>query len=179
LAILNTARMHLEPITLQHLDGLCSTNSHIEVMRYISGQPETRNETEASIAIIQRCWSAWDTGWWAFIEPANGRVAGAGCIQYAHREAELPAKFESVRSNPLEIGWRLHPDFWHQGFASEAAARMATFAFESLAAPEIIAMRHPDNAASAGVMDRLGMLYRGQEVWYGEVCPTYVLSRED
>jgi RimJ/RimL family protein N-acetyltransferase len=56
---------------------------------------------------------------------------------------------------------------------------MATFAFESLAAPEIIAMRRPDNAASAGVMDRLGMLYRAQDVWYGKMCPSYVLSRED
>ena len=171
--------MRLEPITLQHLDGLCSMNGNIEVMRYISGQPETREETESSIARIQRCWAAWGTGWWAFIELASGRVAGAGCIQYTRREAERPVDLASVLSNPLEIGWRLHPDFWRQGLASEAATRMATFAFDSLAAPDLIAMRHPDNVASARVMDRLGMRYRGREVWYGEMGPTYVLSRED
>lgn len=171
--------MRLEPIRLQHLDGLCSMNGNIEVMRYISGQTEAREETEASIAHIQRCWTAWGTSWWAFIELAGGRVAGAGCIQYARREAERPADLASVRSNPLEIGWRLHPDFWHQGLASEAAARMAAFAFDSFAAPEVIAIRHLDNAASARVMNRLGMRYRGLEVWYGEMGPTYVLSRED
>jgi RimJ/RimL family protein N-acetyltransferase len=179
LAILNTTRMRLEPITLQHLDGLCSMNGSIEVMRHISGHPETREETEAGIARIQRCWAAWGTSWWAFIELASSRVVGAGCIQYARREAERPADLASVRSNPLEIGWRLHPDFWGQGLASEAAACMAAFAFDSLGASELIAVRHPDNVASARVMDRLGMQYRGLETWYGEIGPTYVLSRED
>jgi RimJ/RimL family protein N-acetyltransferase len=171
--------MRLEPITQQHLDGLCSMNGSIEVMRHISGQPETREETEAGIAYIQRCWAAWGTSWWAFIELASGRVAGAGCIQYARREAERPADLACLRSKPLEIGWRLHPDFWRQGLASEAAARMAGFAFDSLAALELIAVRHPDNAASARVMDRLGMRYRGLETWYGEMGATYVLSRDD
>jgi RimJ/RimL family protein N-acetyltransferase len=83
-----------------------------------------------------------------------------------------------MRCNPLEIGWRLHPDFWHLGLASEAAACMATFAFDSLSANELIAVRHPDNAASARVMDRLRMQYRGLETWYGEVLATHVLSRE-
>ncbi len=37
---------------------------------------------------------------------------------------------------------------------------MARFAFENLAAKELMAVRHPDNAASGAVMDRLGMHYR-------------------
>ncbi len=150
-----------------------------EVMRYISGQPETRDQTAAAIARVQRCWAAWGTSWWAFIDQSSGRVAGAGCIQYARHEAALPADLESLRSNSLEIGWRLHPDFWRRGLASEAAVCMATFAFDDLAAPHIIAVRHLDNAASARVMDRLGMEYRGIETWYGELLATHVLSRED
>jgi RimJ/RimL family protein N-acetyltransferase len=171
--------MRLEPITVLHLDGLRSMNGNMEVMRYITGKPETREETEASIAHIQRCWAAWGTSWWAFIDLSSGRIAGAGCVQHARREAERPTDLTSARSNPLEIGWRLHPDFWRQGFASEAAARMAAFGFESLVAPELIAVRHPDNAASARVMERLGMRYRGLEIWCGELVPTYVLRRDD
>jgi RimJ/RimL family protein N-acetyltransferase len=91
----------------------------------------------------------------------------------------MPADLESLRSNPLEIGWRLHPDFWHLGLASEAAACMTAFAFETLAAPEIIAVRHPENIASARVMDRLGMRHRGLETWYGESLATHTLSRKE
>lgn len=178
MTILHTARLRLEPFGAPHLDGLHAMNQIAEVMRYLSGQPETREQTAAGIARVQRCWAAWGTSWWAFIEPASGRVAGAGCIQFARREAELPADLLSLRSNPLEIGWRLHPDFWHQGLATEAAQRMAAFAFDDLAAPELIAVRDPDNAASERVMGRLGMKYRGMERWYGRPVATHALSRE-
>lgn len=176
---LHTERLRLEPFADRHLDGLHEMNRKPEVMRFISGRPETRDETAAAIARVQRSWSVLGTSWWAFIDMASGRVAGAGCIQYARRDADLPADLGSLRRNPLEIGWRLHPDFWHQGLASEAASCMAAFAFEALAAPEIIAVRHPDNIASARVMDRLGMRYRGMETWYGESLATHALGRDE
>jgi RimJ/RimL family protein N-acetyltransferase len=177
--VLHTARLRLEPITDQHLDGVYEMDREVEVMRYISGKPATREQTAAWIARVQRCWAAWGTSWWAFVEPASGRIAGAGCIQYARREADLPADLQTLRCNPLEIGWRLHPDFWRQGLASEAAFRMAAFAFEDLAGAELIAFRHPDNVASARLMERLGMRYRGLETWYGEIGATHVVGREE
>lgn len=179
MTVLHTARLRLEPFGEQHLDGLHAMNSRPEVMQYISGEPETREQTAAAIARVQRCWAAWGTSWWAFVDLASGRVVGAGCIQYLRREAAPAADLEAQRSNPLEAGWRLHPDFWQQGLASEAAARMAAFAFESFAAPELLAVRHPDNRASGRVMDRLGMRLRGLEHWYGRPLATHVLSRAD
>jgi len=172
-----TNRLRLEPFAEHHLDGLHEMNRRPEVMRYISGQPETREEVAAGIERVKRCWAAWGTSWWAFIELKGGRIAGAGCIQYLRREKAVPADLESLRGNPLEIGWRLHPDFWHQGLATEAASRMAAFAFESLDAPELLAVRHPDNTDSERVMDRLGMRYRALEHWYGTTVATHVLGR--
>ncbi|TAG01405.1 MAG: N-acetyltransferase [Betaproteobacteria bacterium] len=179
MTILHTARMRLEPIAERHFEGLYAMDQIPEVMRYISGTPATREQTTAAVSRIGRCWAAWGTSWWAFIEPTTGRLAGAGCIQYARRETELPADLDSLRVNPLEIGWRLHPDFWRKGLATEAAQRMAAFAFDELAAPELIAVRHPENLASANVMDRLGMRYRGMEIWYGELGATYVIGRDE
>jgi len=176
---LHTARLRLEPFAEAHLDGLHAMNAKPEVMRYISGQPETREQTAAAIARVQRCWAAWGTSWWAFMDPSSGRVVGAGCIQHIRSEADIPADLESLRSNPLEIGWRLHPDFWGKGFASEAALRMAAYAFGEMGAAELIAVRNADNAASGRVMDRLGMHYRGVERWYGKLLPTHALSQED
>lgn len=179
MTILHTRRLRLEPFAEAHLEGLHEMNRKPEVMQYISGRPETRDQTAAAIARVQRSWAVLGTSWWAFIDPASGRVAGAGCIQYARREPVMPEDLERLRSNPLEIGWRLHPDFWHLGLASEAAHRMAAFAFDVLAAPAIIAVRHPDNLASGRVMDRLGMRYRGMETWYGETLATHALGREE
>ena len=179
MTILHTSRMRLEPFAQRHLDGLSAMNQKPEVMRYISGVPETREQTAASIDRVQRVWAALGTSWWAFIETDSDQIVGAGCIQYARRERELPSDLETLRQNPLEIGWRLHPDYWHQGLATEAALRMASFAFDTLGAAELIANRHPENTSSARVMERLGMRYRGIERWYGSDWVTHIAYRED
>jgi RimJ/RimL family protein N-acetyltransferase len=175
---LYTRRLHLEPFAERHLDGLHEMNSRPEVMRYLGGQPETRQQTEAGIARVQRCWAAWGTSWWALLEAKSGRVAGAGCIQYLRRDAEQPQDLDSLAKNPLEIGWRLHPDYWHQGFATEAAHVMAGFAFSRFRISELLAVRHPDNIDSGRVMERLGMRFRGLEPWYGISVATHLLTRE-
>jgi len=63
MAVLHTSRLRLEPFAAAHLDGLHDMNRRPEVMRYLSGQPETREQTEAGIARVQRQWAAWGTSW--------------------------------------------------------------------------------------------------------------------
>ena len=166
--ILHTARLRLEPVDDCHFDGLRRLNSRPEVMRYISGRPETAEETAATIARVKAAWRSFGYSWWAFIDRASGELIGAGCIQHLARE---PA-------NPLEIGWRLLPSTWGQGYASEAARAMAGFAFEVLAVPTLLAVCDQDNLASAKVMQRLGMHYRGIERWYDIDTTVYAMARE-
>ncbi|MFM8736709.1 MAG: GNAT family N-acetyltransferase [Betaproteobacteria bacterium] len=174
---LYTQRLRLEPFGEHHLDGLNAMNSLPEVMRYVGGQTETREQTASVIARVKRCWAAWGTSWWALIETRTERVAGAGCIQYLRRDASPPDDLLSLMGNPIEIGWRLHPDFWRQGFATEAASCMTAFAFDRFPIEELVAVRHPENADSGRVMDRLGMQLRGLEPWYGTLVATHVISR--
>lgn len=179
MTVLHTSRLRLEPVSIKHLDDVDAMDKIPEVMRYVGGEPATREQTTAWIAGVKRCWQAWGYSWWVFIEPSTDRVAGAGCIQHARREAELPSDLDTLRCNPLEIGWRLHPNFWGKGLATEAARCMAAFAFGDLSANELIAVRHPDNAPSARVMERLHMRYRGIETWYGHDGVTHVVSHKD
>jgi len=56
---------------------------------------------------------------------------------------------------------------------------MTAFAFERFPIQELLAVRHPDNAQSGRVMDRLGMRQRGLEPWYGTTVATHVISRTE
>lgn len=180
MTILETARLRLEPCAPEHLEGLHAMNRLPEVMRYIGGGgPETLQDTQRSLDLMQRCWAFFGFGWWTFLDSASGRVVGAGAVQHLRPEPERPADWDALRAFPLELGWRLHPDFWGQGLASEAAARMARFAFEELAAPQVLAVRDPANTASARVMDRLGMQALGLQHWYGAWLATHRLGAED
>ncbi|HEX2011556.1 MAG TPA: GNAT family N-acetyltransferase, partial [Roseateles sp.] len=69
-------------------------------------------------------------------------------------------------------------DRWGQGLASEAARCMAQHAFATLKAPQLVAVCDPANHASARVMTRLAMSYRGIERWYDMDCAVYGITAE-
>jgi len=166
MTILTTQRLRLEPFNDSHLDGLHAIDSDPEVMRYITGKPATREEAEAVITRVKTRWIEWGFSWWAFIEQSSNEIIGSGCIQYLGRDT----------ANPLEIGWRLRRDKWRQGYASEAAARMAAFAFETVGTDLLTAVCDLDNLNSARVMQRLGMTFRGVERWYDTDVNTYAMA---
>ena len=172
MTVLTTDRLRLEPFHERHADGLHAMNTDPDVMRYLFARPQTPADTLESIQRVQARWQRWGTSWWSFVELTSGAVVGAGCIQHLRRDGEEPDP-----ACPLEIGWRLRHDRWRQGLASEAAVAMAGFAFEVLSAPLLYAVCDPANHASAAVMKRLGMRYRGIERWYAVDVVTYAISR--
>jgi RimJ/RimL family protein N-acetyltransferase len=167
MTILTTARLRLEPMTDSHFDGLFHMNSQPEVMQYITGKPDTPEDTQAMIERVKARWIEYGFSWWSFIEIASNEIIGAGCIQHLGRD---PA-------NPLETGWRLRKESWNQGYASEAARAMAAFAFDKLNAESLCAVCHQDNHGSAHVMKKLGMQYRGIERWYDMDTAVYSMDK--
>ena len=166
---LTTARLRLEPITDHHLDAMNAMNSDPEVMRYLSGKPETREETQAVIERVKARWADTGYSWWAAMALDTGELVGAGALQNLRREMTLlpdPAC-------PLEIGWRLRRAHWGAGLASEIATAILDFAFETQAPDEVLAVCNPDNTASSRVMERIGMLPQGLQHWYGQSLTTY------
>jgi RimJ/RimL family protein N-acetyltransferase len=166
---LTTARLRLEPLTDHHLDGLNLMNSDPEVMRYLSGKPETREETMAVIARVKARWADTGYSWWAAMALDTGELVGAGALQNLRREMTLlpdPAC-------PLEMGWRLRRDYWGLGLASEIAIAIRDYAFQAYAPDELLAVCNPDNGASSAVMARVGMQPQGLQHWYGQELTTY------
>ena len=169
MTILTTERLRLEPFADAHLDGLYELNSDPVVMRYLTGKPDTREDTAAGIERVKARWAEWGYSWWAFIEHDSGQIVGAGCIQHLARDV----------ANPLEIGWRLRQDRWGRGLASEAARTMAGWAFDHLKTPLLLSVCDIDNHASAKVMQRLGMRYRGVERWYDMDTAVYEITHAE
>jgi RimJ/RimL family protein N-acetyltransferase len=167
MTILTSARLRFEPFDERHFDGLQAMNSDPEVMRYISGRPETPEETRAAIARVQGRWAQYGYGWWALIEQGTGELAGATGLQHLGHDG----------ANPHEIGWRLRRDRWGLGLASEAARTILAHAFEVVGAPAVCAIRHPENVNSRRVMDRLGMRHIGLQTWHEMEVEVHELAR--
>jgi RimJ/RimL family protein N-acetyltransferase len=57
----------------------------------------------------------------------------------------------------IEIGWRLAPEFWGRGYATEAARAWLAHGFDALGLEEIVSFAVWSNERSTAVMKRLGM----------------------
>ncbi|MEM9385555.1 MAG: GNAT family N-acetyltransferase [Pseudomonadota bacterium] len=107
---------------------------------------------EQSRAVWQRLFdgiAARGWGLWATERVDTGELVGfVGITPPRHRTPYDPC---------IEIGWRLLPAHWGQGFATEAAQGALRFGFEELALEEILAWTTLGNKRSQAVMERLGM----------------------
>jgi len=175
MTLLTTQRLRFEPLSDAHFDGFHAMNSDPEVMRYLSGRPETPDETRAVIERVKARWADTGYSWWALLSRESGELVGAAALQNLRREMQpLPD-----RDCPLEIGWRLRREHWGKGYASEAAFAIGDHAFDTLSPPEILAVCNPANTASSGVMRRIGMRDRGVQRWYGMAQTTYGATAEE
>lgn len=74
-----------------------------------------------------------------------------------------------------EIGWDVHPKYWGNGYAPEAAKELLRFAFDDLKVHRIQALCNEKNSNSEKVMIKLGMKKEGtlrgvrflNNCWYG------------
>ncbi|MDK1287319.1 GNAT family N-acetyltransferase [Pseudoalteromonas umbrosa] len=85
-----------------------------------------------------------------------------------------------TRVNPkhpfMEIGWRLHRDFWGQGYAYEAAQAALKFAFELLSVEQVYAFTALQNRPSQQLMRRLGMTNLNKNFAHPDLPDGHVLQ---
>lgn len=60
-----------------------------------------------------------------------------------------------------EIGYVVHPDYWGQGYATEAGELLLNLGYSVLKLHRIYATCHPENKGSAKVLEKLGMIKEG------------------
>ena len=59
----------------------------------------------------------------------------------------------------VDIGFAFLPEFWNQGYASEAAAGVLSYAKDVLKLPRIVAITNKDNDASGKLLEKLGFRF--------------------
>ncbi len=129
-----------------------------DVMRHF---PATLGREESDAWVSRAMQKINERGWgfWAMDYQAEGAPAPtfAGFTGLNIPDPELPF------GPCVEVGWRLAPQFWGLGLATEAARLALRAGFESLGLEEIVAMTTLRNTRSQAVMRRLGMQESGAE----------------
>jgi ribosomal-protein-alanine N-acetyltransferase len=136
------------------------------VLRYFpSSQPPSLDQVRKMIAGQLKHWEKYGYGWWATVPRSENTFIGWSGLQF------LPETDET------EIAYLLDPDFWGRGLATEAAQAGLRYGFQDLGLQTIVAIVHPENAASRRVIDKLGMSFVEQKPYFGMDCCRYVTER--
>ncbi|MBP2100433.1 GNAT family N-acetyltransferase [Enterococcus rivorum] len=77
-----------------------------------------------------------------------------------------------------EIGYHLRKEFWHQGYAIEAAAAVKNYAFKSLGKEEVVSIVRDTNVPSMNVAIRNQMTIKKRVIknYRGIAMPHYIFS---
>jgi RimJ/RimL family protein N-acetyltransferase len=144
-----TRRLLIRPIEETDLDALAELDAFAEVRaaidpfdEHIPADPGERREYERRLV--------GNPGFLAAVERASGRLLGWFQLEDV---AGVPGE--------VELGYRLRPDVWGRGYATEGAAALLREAFARPGVTRVYAHALLSNPGSIRVMEKIGMTYAG------------------
>jgi RimJ/RimL family protein N-acetyltransferase len=147
-----TRRLDLRRFVRTDIDAIAAVFEKPEVWAFPYGRGFTREESEVFVEGQVGHWDELGYGCWVARVRETGRVIGfVGLAVPTFCPEILPA---------VEIGWRLDPEAWGHGYATEAATAALDGAFTVLGLSTVCSLPQAENPASARVAGRLGMSLR-------------------
>jgi len=147
--IIETPRLILRPPALEDLQDWVRFASHEDTMRHLGGV-QSASLAWRSLMTMIGAWSAHGYAMFSVIEKSRGTWMGR------------IGPWQPLDWPGTEVGWGLHADFWHRGFALEAAAASVDWVFENLDWHEVIHTIAAENLSSIALAEKLGSKYQRQ-----------------
>jgi RimJ/RimL family protein N-acetyltransferase len=142
-----TARLQLRPLVEDDLDALVELDGFAEVREAIDPFREHIPDDPVQRREYERRFVGHD-GFVGAVERESGRLLG--WFQY---------ELADDGSGELELGYRLRPDAWGQGLATEGAAVLLADALDRPEVTRVYAHALLSNPGSLRVMEKIGMTY--------------------
>jgi RimJ/RimL family protein N-acetyltransferase len=149
---LRTERLLVRPARADDVEALHALRNEPAVQRLQAWTlPYPRQRAEEVVAEAMGMEGPQDERWWmATIElPGTGEVVGDLVVRASN----------ALRT--AEVGYSLASRHWGHGYAVEALDALVAWLFDALPVTRVEGRLHPDNRASAMVLERTGFLFEG------------------
>jgi [ribosomal protein S5]-alanine N-acetyltransferase len=163
--ILETERIVMREMTEADAEHLLDLNHDPAVTRYIPGEPPLTDVAGALAVIRSRILPQYSRrlGRWACILRDGGDFLGWCGVKHVPEQSEY------------DIGYRFSKPHWGKGYASETATATLAYAREHLANERVVGRAMPENVASVRVLEKIGLVYEGDEMVEGALFRVYVM----
>lgn len=156
--VAETSRLILRRLAESDLEFMADLFGSLEVMRYSLTGPLARAQAAEILAGLIRSYDVQPLGQWGIVfKPAGQLIGLCGFLQ----RIDSPA-------GEWELAYRLLPDFWNRGLATEAALACRDLASGTPGVIEISALIEAPNQASIRVAEKVGMQFTG-ETWLDSI----------
>ncbi len=174
-----TERLLVRPFDVPDAEQLHRILSQEEVMRYLPDEVKSPEETGSILTWLIECYQKNTSErivklTLAVVWKEDRRLigwCGLGPVEFSPQE--------------IEIYYGFSKDCWNRGIATEAAKAVLDFGFKATKVDRIAALVRPENAASARVIEKIGLVYEKtvenlpeKHAWF-DGCLYYSLSREE
>jgi ribosomal-protein-alanine N-acetyltransferase len=141
----------LRRLELSDLDAVHALISRMDVVRHMLLPLRSREESEHFLqeSLLESPFEPWKSVVRAIINCVTGAVVGLCDIVTVKGAAEG------------EMWYLVHPDFWGEGIATEAARELLRLGFREVSLHRIWATCLPENPASERVLRKVGMRKEG------------------
>jgi RimJ/RimL family protein N-acetyltransferase len=150
--VIDTGRLILRRFMPDDLPAFYELCSRPEIIRYAQSKPLASLEEARAFmhAAPFRDYATYGYGRFACVWKESGDVIGFSGVKYVPEIGDT------------ELGYRFLPEFWGMGLATEAGQASIEFARVDLGLARLVALVHPENAASANVLTKLGFVIEKQ-----------------
>jgi RimJ/RimL family protein N-acetyltransferase len=173
---IRTERLHIRPFQLDDVVEFAARRNDPDVARYQDWSlPYPMDQAERVVSELVAMDGPENDEWWMAVvcDVDTGEVFGELSLHLEHS------------GRTAEVGYSFATEHWGKGFAVEGLEALVEYLFGSLGVTRIFGMLHPDNAASAMVLERTGFLFEGHtksSFWEGDEVSDdwiYGLTRSD
>ncbi|HUS46614.1 MAG TPA: GNAT family N-acetyltransferase [Phycisphaerae bacterium] len=163
--IAQTTSLILRRLRQEDAAALHPIFSDTEATRFALYTHDTVAQTAEWVNAVRRGYEKHGFGPWCIVRKSDDAVIGyCGC-----GIIDVDGKTE------YEIGYRVLPCYWGQGFATEAARATLDHASRNLGFSRIVAVIQPANVASVRVAEKAGMKYERDTMFKGVLVRVYAI----
>ncbi len=159
---LETERLILRDFVRDDLDALAATLGDPDVVRHLTGEPSSREDSLRRLFMAAGQWPLTGLGMWAVERRGDGRLVGH--VGFFDMQRDMSP---SIMGLP-EMGWIFDTSVHGLGIAHEACVAALDWLDANYGPVEVPAIISLDNVASLKLADKLGFVREADAMYKGE-----------